>query len=92
MAEPAASHLDIADDIARGLRKGEAVVALESTIVSHGMPYPENVETALRVERTVRDAGAIPATGSSIRASAESRSHKNSHEKIFPTSMLGSGS
>ena len=62
MAEPAASHLDIADDIARGLRKGEAVVALESTIVSHGMPYPENVETALRVERTVRDAGAIPAT------------------------------
>lgn len=62
MAQPAASHLDIADEIARGLRKGEAVVALESTIVSHGMPYPENVETALRVERTVRDAGAIPAT------------------------------
>jgi pseudouridine-5'-phosphate glycosidase len=60
--QPAASHLDIADEIARGLGKGEAVVALESTIVSHGMPYPENVETALRVERTVRDAGAIPAT------------------------------
>jgi len=62
VAQSAASHLDIADEIARGLRKGEAVVALESTIVSHGMPYPENVETALRVERTVRDAGAIPAT------------------------------
>lgn len=62
MAQPAGSHLDIADDIAHGLRNSEAVVALESTIISHGMPYPENVETALRVERTVRDAGAIPAT------------------------------
>ncbi len=62
MAEATPSHLDIADDIARGLRNDGAIVALESTIVSHGMPYPENVETALRVERTVRDAGAIPAT------------------------------
>ncbi len=40
----------------------EPVVALESTIISHGMPYPQNVETALRVEETVRQAGAVPAT------------------------------
>lgn len=38
------------------------VVALESTIISHGMPYPKNVETALRVEQVIREAGAIPAT------------------------------
>lgn len=62
MTDPASSHLDVADDVAEALRNGQPVVALESTIISHGMPYPENVETALRVERTVRDNGAIPAT------------------------------
>ena len=41
---------------------GNAVVALESTIISHGMPYPDNVETALRVEQAIRDRGAVPAT------------------------------
>ena len=44
------------------LKNGEPVVALESTIISHGMPYPKNVSTALEVERTVRECGAIPAT------------------------------
>ena len=62
MTRPATSHLDIADEVADALRRGAAVVALESTIISHGMPYPENVETALRVERAVREGGAIPAT------------------------------
>ncbi len=62
MTRPAASHLDVAQEVADALRQGEAVVALESTIISHGMPYPENVETALRVERAVREGGAIPAT------------------------------
>jgi len=62
VTDPASSHLDVADDVAEALRSGQPVVALESTIISHGMPYPENVETALRVERTVRDNGAIPAT------------------------------
>lgn len=62
MTRPAASHLDVAQEVADALRQGEAVVALESTIISHGMPYPENVETALRVERTIREGGAIPAT------------------------------
>jgi pseudouridine-5'-phosphate glycosidase len=61
-SQDAAGHLDIAADVAVALRDGKPVVALESTIISHGMPYPENVETALRVERAVREGGAIPAT------------------------------
>jgi pseudouridine-5'-phosphate glycosidase len=57
-----ADFFDLAGAVAGALTNGTPVVALESTIVSHGMPYPENFETALAVERTVRDAGAIPAT------------------------------
>ena len=45
-----------------GIAAGRPVVALESTIISHGMPYPQNVETALNVERIVRENGAVPAT------------------------------
>ena len=55
-------YLDISPEVARALGSGRPVVALESTIISHGMPYPQNVETALRVEKTIRDAGAVPAT------------------------------
>jgi pseudouridine-5'-phosphate glycosidase len=58
----AGSHLDVSNDVADALRHGRAVVALESTIISHGMPFPDNVETALRVEQTVRQHGAVPAT------------------------------
>lgn len=54
--------LDIAPDVAEALDSGRPVVALESTIISHGMPYPANVETAFKVEQTVRQAGAVPAT------------------------------
>lgn len=57
------SHLlDLHPDIADALIEGRPVVALESTIISHGMPYPINLEVAQRVERIVRDCGAIPAT------------------------------
>ena len=56
------SYLDIAPEVAAALDEGRPVVALESTIISHGMPYPKNVETALRVEQTIRDNGAVPAT------------------------------
>lgn len=56
------NHLDIASPVADALREGRAVVALESTIISHGMPYPDNVDTALAVEATVREQGAVPAT------------------------------
>ena len=52
----------ISGEVLKALKEGKAVVALESTIISHGMPYPRNVETALRVEKTIRENGAIPAT------------------------------
>lgn len=55
-------YLDIAPEVAEALENGKPVVALESTIISHGMPYPKNVETALLVEKTIRDNGAVPAT------------------------------
>ena len=55
-------YLDIAEEVREALEKGRPVVALESTIISHGMPYPKNVETALLVEPTIRDNGAVPAT------------------------------
>ncbi len=55
-------YLDIHPDVAAALAAGQPVVALESTIISHGMPYPQNVETALKVEQTVRENGALPAT------------------------------
>jgi len=54
--------LQIHPEVATALQQGKPVVALESTIISHGMPYPKNVETALAVEQTVRDNGATPAT------------------------------
>lgn len=56
------SSLVIAPEVARALAAGRAVVALESTIVTHGMPYPQNVATARDVEGVVRAAGAVPAT------------------------------
>jgi pseudouridine-5'-phosphate glycosidase len=55
-------YLDINPEVAAALAEGRAVVALESTIISHGMPYPQNVQTALLVEKTVRENGAVPAT------------------------------
>ena len=55
-------YLDIAPEVREALNAGKPVVALESTIISHGMPYPQNVETALNVERIVRENGAVPAT------------------------------
>jgi pseudouridine-5'-phosphate glycosidase len=56
------AFLDIASDVQHALATGRAVVALESTIISHGMPYPQNVATARRVEDEVRAHGAVPAT------------------------------
>lgn len=54
--------MKINPEVAKALKEGRPVVALESTIISHGMPYPRNVETALLVEKTIRDNGAVPAT------------------------------
>ena len=55
-------YLDISPEVSVALAAGKPVVALESTIISHGMPYPQNVKTALEVEQIIRDNGAVPAT------------------------------
>ena len=55
-------YLEIAPEVEEALRSNRPVVALESTIISHGMPYPQNVETAMKVEETIRNCGATPAT------------------------------
>lgn len=60
MTQP--SNFHIHPEVAAALREGEPVVALESTIISHGMPYPQNVDTARAVEEIVRMNGAVPAT------------------------------
>ena len=55
-------YLDVAPEVQEAIKAGKPVVALESTIISHGMPYPQNVETALNVEKIIREGGAVPAT------------------------------
>ena len=55
-------YLDVNPEVAAAIAAGKPVVALESTIISHGMPHPQNVETALNVEKIIRENGAVPAT------------------------------
>ena len=55
-------YLDVSAEVQKALTEGKPVVALESTIISHGMPYPQNAQTALAVEKIIRDNGAVPAT------------------------------
>ncbi len=55
-------YLRVSEEVQEAIKHNRPVVALESTIISHGMPYPKNVETALLVEKTVRENGAVPAT------------------------------
>ena len=59
-------YMDVNPEVAKALEEGRPVVALESTIISHGMPYPQNKETALKVEEIIRAEGAVPATMASI--------------------------
>ena len=54
--------ISISPEVKKALEENKPVVALESTIISHGMPYPQNVQTALNVEKIVRENGAVPAT------------------------------
>lgn len=56
------AYMDINPEVEQALKEGRPVVALESTIISHGMPYPQNKETALKVEEIIRAEGAAPAT------------------------------
>ena len=81
-------YLDIAPEVKEALDAGKPVVALESTIISHGMPYPQNVETALKVEEIIRECGAVPATiaiiGGRLKAGL-------SHEEIDYLGKTGAG-
>ena len=56
------SYVTFADEVRQALENNKPVVALETTIISHGMPYPQNIETARQVEQIIRDQGAVPAT------------------------------
>ena len=81
-------YLDVAPEVQEALDAGKPVVALESTIISHGMPYPKNVETAMLVEKTIRENGAVPATiaviGGRLKAGL-------SHEEIEYLGKTGRG-
>jgi len=55
-------YLDIKSEVESAVKQKKAVVALESTIIAHGMPYPQNIETALEIENIIREKGAVPAT------------------------------
>ena len=55
-------YLEFSKEVQEAMEAGKPIVALESTIISHGMPYPQNVQTAREVEQIVRDGGAVPAT------------------------------
>ena len=57
-------YLDVNPEVSAAIAAGKPVVALESTIISHGMPYPQNVETALSVEKIIRENGATRSTTS----------------------------
>ena len=70
-------YLDVAPEVQEALKAGKPVVALESTIISHGMPYPQNVETALNVEKIIRDGGAVPATIAIIGAGVTKASRRD---------------
>src|SRR5689334_24606413 len=54
--------LKIAPEVAQAIRDGRPMVALESTVIAHGLPRPQNLETAHRLQEVVREAGAVPAT------------------------------
>ena len=56
------NYLELSPEVEKAIVEKRPVVALESTIISHGMPYPQNLETALKVEEIVRSYGAVPAT------------------------------
>lgn len=55
-------YVEYSDEVKKAMEEGKAIVALESTIISHGMPYPQNIETAKACEEIIREKGAVPAT------------------------------
>ena len=79
------AYLDVAPEVKAAVDAGKPVVALESTIISHGMPYPQNVETALAVEKIIRDNGAIPATTAIIHGRLKAGLSKDEIEYLGKT-------
>ena len=57
-----AQYLQLGDEVRQALEEKRPVVALESTVIAHGLPYPTNLQTAARMEAIVREQGAVPAT------------------------------
>jgi pseudouridylate synthase len=82
--------LQVSAEVSQALAKNAPVVALESTIIAHGMPYPQNVETAMRVEAVVRAQGAVPATCAVLNGnfcaglSADQIEHLGKHGQNIP--------
>ncbi|KNC98584.1 uncharacterized protein SPPG_06269 [Spizellomyces punctatus DAOM BR117] len=85
---PATSHVyDIHPEVREALRAKRPVVALESTIISHGMPYPQNLDTALAVERIVREEGCVPATIAVLDGRIKVGLSKDDLEKLARTGL-----
>ena len=78
-------YLDVSPEVSEAVRNKKPVVALESTIISHGMPYPQNVETALAVEKIIRDNGAVPATIAIIKGRLKAGLSKDEIEYLGKT-------
>ncbi|MCR5098204.1 MAG: pseudouridine-5'-phosphate glycosidase [Lachnospiraceae bacterium] len=79
------AYLDVAPEVKAAIDAGKPVVALESTIISHGMPYPQNVETALSVEKIIRDNCAVPATTAIIHGRLKAGLSKDEIEYLGKT-------
>ncbi len=76
-------YVDFSDEVKKAMEEGRPVVALESTIISHGMPYPMNLETAKAVEEIIRKEGATPATTAIINGRIKVGLSKEELEAIF---------
>lgn len=84
--------LDISEEVKEALYEKRAVVALESTIISHGMPYPENVESALNSEKNIRDNNAVPATIAIIKGKIKVGLNKEELEYMGSNSSIAKSS
>ncbi|MGZ6338956.1 MAG: pseudouridine-5'-phosphate glycosidase [Candidatus Limnocylindrales bacterium] len=99
-----AGRLDLAPEVAEALAAGRPVVALESTLISHGLPYPRNVEVALASEAAIRESGAVPATvairdgrfivgldGEGVQALATARDVRKAARPTLAAALVGGG-
>ena len=87
---PLGPYLEASDEVREALAAGRPVVALESTIISHGLPYPANLDTAVAVEEVVRRGGAVPATIAVIRGQARVGCDRGDLERLAAGAIRGS--